>query len=213
MLSFLLFNLWGFSHCCSSLLFLSFSSQYLLILPVFKMFLEFLLWPIGIGGISSTRKQVQAPTQHSGLKIRHCQSWNVGHSCGSDLIPGLGAFICLRAAKKGRKSGGFLFFFFSPLVGGWGSVLSCFGRNQKFGLFIIIPWPASERQSYFINQVRKDKALYPYDEQERVVIHCLFFLEVFSVMLEGTNSELTLQSGVYWNRSVPQLGFPGSPPE
>lgn len=89
--------------------------------------------------------------------------------------------------KREEKWWVFVFVFFSPLVGGWGSVLSCFGRNQKFGLFTIIPWPASERQSYFINQVRKDKALYPYDEQERVVIHCLFFLEVFSVMLEGSH--------------------------
>ena len=39
----------------------------------------------------------------SGLRIWHCHSCGVGHSCGSDSIPGLGTSIRHRCGKEGRK--------------------------------------------------------------------------------------------------------------
>ena len=31
--------------------------------------------------------------RHSGLRIQHCRSYGIGHSCSSDSIPGPGTFI------------------------------------------------------------------------------------------------------------------------
>ena len=42
--------------------------------------------------------------RHSGLRIQHCSSCDLGHNCGSDLIPGLGIpYASGRPKVKGLK--------------------------------------------------------------------------------------------------------------
>ena len=40
--------------------------------------------------LGSPGVQVRSPARHSGLRIRHCLSFNLGHDCISDLIPSPG---------------------------------------------------------------------------------------------------------------------------
>ena len=47
--------------------------------------------------------QVQPPAQYSGLRIQSCGSCGVGHTCGSDSIPGLETSLCLRCGHKKNK--------------------------------------------------------------------------------------------------------------
>ena len=48
--------------------------------------------------------QIRFPAQCTGLKrIQHCNSCHVGHSCGSDSIPGLGTCICCRYGNETNK--------------------------------------------------------------------------------------------------------------
>ena len=51
----------------------------------------------------STGTQVRSPARHSGLRIRGCQSWGLGHNYGSDLIPGLGTPYDAEWPKKEKK--------------------------------------------------------------------------------------------------------------
>ena len=44
--------------------------------------------------------QVQSPTWHSELRIRHCWSYGIGHSYSSDSIPASGTFICHGCGHK-----------------------------------------------------------------------------------------------------------------
>ena len=46
---------------------------------------EFPLWN---GQLRTTRRQVQSPALHSGLKDLYCYSCNIGRNWGLDLIPG-----------------------------------------------------------------------------------------------------------------------------
>ena len=39
------------------------------------------------------------------LRIWHCHTCGIGHSCGLDSIPGLGASIHVGLAEKGEKNG------------------------------------------------------------------------------------------------------------
>ena len=64
--------------------------------------------------LGSTGTQVRSPAWNSGLRIPECSSGGLGHSCGSDLIPGPETHICHRVAKKGEKNsvaqiGGFIY--------------------------------------------------------------------------------------------------------
>ena len=45
---------------------------------------EFPLWN---GQLRTTRRQVQSPALHSGLKDLYCYSCNIGRNLGLDLIP------------------------------------------------------------------------------------------------------------------------------
>ena len=47
--------------------------------------------------------QVQSLAQHSGLRIWCCHSCSLGHSCGSNLIPGLGTPYALGGGQKRKK--------------------------------------------------------------------------------------------------------------
>ena len=40
---------------------------------------------------------------HGGLRIWHCYSCGIGHSCSSDLLPGLGTSICCGCDQKEKK--------------------------------------------------------------------------------------------------------------
>ena len=40
---------------------------------------------------------------HGGLRIQHCCSCDIGHNCGSDLIPGLGTPYAMEWPKKKKK--------------------------------------------------------------------------------------------------------------
>ena len=48
--------------------------------------------------------RVQPPVWHSGLKILHHRDFGIGHSCGSDSVPGLGTSICHGCGQKREKS-------------------------------------------------------------------------------------------------------------
>ena len=51
----------------------------------------------------SAGTQVQSPAWQSGLRIPHCHSCGIGHSCGSDLIPGPGTPPAVGWPKKRRR--------------------------------------------------------------------------------------------------------------
>ena len=53
--------------------------------------------------LCSSRAEVQSSAWHSGLRIPCCHHCGIGHSCGSDLIPGPGTSTYHRRAKK-KKS-------------------------------------------------------------------------------------------------------------
>ena len=53
--------------------------------------------------LCSMETQVWSLAQHSGLRIWHCCSCSVGHSCSSDLIPGLGTPCAMGWPKKKEK--------------------------------------------------------------------------------------------------------------
>ena len=53
--------------------------------------------------LGSTGIQVRPPAQHSGLRIRRCHICSLGHDCGSDLIPGLGAPNAMGQPGKKKK--------------------------------------------------------------------------------------------------------------
>ena len=74
----------------------------------------------GTQGVSTVAQQVKNPAlslqwcrfdpqpQCSGLRIWHCHSCGIGHSCGSDWIPGPGTSIrheCSQKKKKKKKTG------------------------------------------------------------------------------------------------------------
>ena len=46
---------------------------------------------------------VQSLAQHSGLKILHCYSCSVGHSCGSDSVSGLRTSICRQGSHEKKE--------------------------------------------------------------------------------------------------------------
>ena len=51
--------------------------------------------------LGSPRVQVRSPARHSGLRIRHCLSFNLGHDCISNLIPSLGTPYAVGQPKLG----------------------------------------------------------------------------------------------------------------
>ena len=51
----------------------------------------------------SVRALLRSLAWHSGLRIWHSCAYGVGHSCGSDLIPGLGISICHGCGWKRKK--------------------------------------------------------------------------------------------------------------
>ena len=58
--------------------------------PLYKKFLEFLLWHNSIGSLGSAGIWVWSPVQHSVLRIQYCHSCSLGCNCRSGLIPCLG---------------------------------------------------------------------------------------------------------------------------
>ena len=50
-------------------------------------------------------KKVTEEFLHNGLRIWHCHGYGIGHSCGLDLIPGLGASICHWCSHKRTEEG------------------------------------------------------------------------------------------------------------
>ena len=44
--------------------------------------------------------KLDCPLCHSGLRSQNCHSCGIGHSCSSDLIPGLGTSICCGCGHK-----------------------------------------------------------------------------------------------------------------
>ena len=71
----------------------------------FKKDEEFLRWCscLIIWLLSSVEVLVQSLALHSGLRIQHHCSCGVSHSSSSDLIPGLGTFICHGCSGKREK--------------------------------------------------------------------------------------------------------------
>ena len=66
-----------------------------------KIETEFSMWHSGlIIWLVSVVLLVRSPGQCKGLRIWHCHSWGIGHSCYSDLFPGLGTSICYRCSQK-----------------------------------------------------------------------------------------------------------------
>ena len=53
--------------------------------------------------LCSAWTQVWSLARHSGLKIWHCHSCNIGSSCSLDSIPGPGTSICHECSQKRKK--------------------------------------------------------------------------------------------------------------
>ena len=51
----------------------------------------------------SSGMQVWSLAWHSGLRLQHCHTCSIDHSCSSDLIPGPGTSVCLRAGWGWRE--------------------------------------------------------------------------------------------------------------
>ena len=57
----------------------------------------------------SPETQVRSQTQHSWLRIQHCHSCGLGHSCDLDVIPSPGTPNADRQSKKKKKKKELLF--------------------------------------------------------------------------------------------------------
>ena len=55
--------------------------------------------------LGSAGTQVPSPAWHRGLRIQHCHSCGIGHTCSSDLIPGPGAPHAMGRPKWKFKKG------------------------------------------------------------------------------------------------------------
>ena len=92
------------------------------------------LWSFGM--------QVQSPAQYNGLRIWGCRSYNLGHNCSSDLIPGLGILFALRQPKKGRKR-------FNLFKTSWSIFHTCPGNQdtQKESFCPVCHWESTNGAS------------------------------------------------------------------